>query len=286
MENIAYRNIGLDLIRVTEAAAIVAGRWIGLGMHDATHHAATKAAVRALNSIEIQGHIVMGEEGRLGEYSPLSSGAAVGIGTGPELDVIIDPIDGTNLVIKGHSGAMSVIGIAPKGSVWSPDPSAVYMEKIIVDGDVADALVPECLDAPAAWTLALIARVKKKQVRDLAVIVLDRPRHSDLIEEIRLSGARILLRSEGDVEGALEAALHDRGADALMGIGGVAEGLIAACAVKALGGAMIARLAPQSESERLAVEAAGLDRKRVLNCDELVTSNQVYFAATGITNSV
>jgi fructose-1,6-bisphosphatase II len=160
------------------------------------------------------------------------------------------------------------------------------MEKIIVDSDVADALVPECLDAPAAWTLALIARVKKKSVRDLTVIVLDRPRHHDLMEEIRSSGARILLRAEGDVVGALEAAVRGRGADVLMGIGGVPEGLIAACAVKALGGAMLARLSPQTENERLAVEKSGLDTKRILNCDELVTSNQVYFAATGITDSV
>jgi fructose-1,6-bisphosphatase II len=160
------------------------------------------------------------------------------------------------------------------------------MEKIIVDRDVANALVPECLDAPAAWTLALIARVKKKPVRDLTVIVLDRPRHYDLIEEIRSSGARILLRQEGDVVGALEASLRGKGADILMGIGGVAEGLIAACAVKALGGAMIGRLAPQSEEERLGIEAAGLDKNRILTCDELVTTNKIYFAATGITTSV
>jgi fructose-1,6-bisphosphatase II len=286
MGKITYRNIGLDLIRVTEAAAISATRWIGLGMHDATHHAATKAAANALNSLEIDGRIVLGEEGRLGEYSPLSTGKKVGTGNGPELDVVIDPIDGTNLVIKGHAGATSIIAVAPRGVIWSPDPAAVYMEKIIVNSDAANALVPECMDAPAAWTLALIARVKQKSVRDLTVIVLDRPRHYDLIEEIRTSGARILLRAEGDVEGALEAALRGRGADLLMGIGGVAEGLIAACAVKAVGGGMLARLAPQSEHERVAVQAAGLDCKRILNCDELVTSNEIYFAATGITGSV
>jgi fructose-1,6-bisphosphatase II len=286
MENKAFHNIGLDLLRVTEAAAIGAGRWIGLGMHSATHHAASKAAASALKTVDIAGQIVLGEEGRLGEYSPLSTGKPVGSGNGPELDVVIDPIDGTNLVIKGHTGAISIIAVAPRGSIWSPDPSAVYMEKIIVDSDVADALVPECLDAPAAWTLALIARVKKKSVRDLTVIVLDRARHRDLMEEIRSSGARILLRAEGDVVGALEAAVRGRGADVLMGIGGVPEGLIAACAVKALGGAMLARLSPQTENERLAVEKSGLDTKRILNCDELVTSNQVYFAATGITDSV
>jgi fructose-1,6-bisphosphatase II len=285
MERIGYHNIGLDLIRVTEAAAITAGRWIGLGRHDATHHAATKAALKALNTMEMRGRIVMGEEGRLGEYSPLSSGVEVGTGHGPELDVMVDPIDGTKLVAKGHSGAVSVVAIAPTGAIWSPDPVAIYMEKIIVDRDVAGALVPECLDAPAAWTLALIARVKKKPVRDLTVIVLERPRHDDLIEEIRSSGARILLRQEGDVVGALEASLGGQGADILMGIGGVAEGLIAACAVKALGGAMIGRLAPQSEEERLGIEAAGLDKDKILTCGELVNANNIYFAATGITNS-
>jgi fructose-1,6-bisphosphatase II len=286
MAHKAFHNIGLDLLRVTEAAAISAGRWIGLGMQNATHHAATKAATAALNTLEIDGQIVLGEEGRLGEYSPLSTGKAVGTGDGPELDVVVDPIDGTNLVIRGHTGAISIVAVAPKGSIWSPDPSAVYMEKIIVDGEVGKALVPECMDAPAAWTLALIARVKKKSVRDLTVIVLDRARHRDLMEEIRSSGARILLRAEGDVVGALEAAVRNRGADVLMGIGGVSEGLIAACAVKALGGAMLARLSPQTENERLAVGKAGLDTKRILSCDELVTSNQVYFAATGITDSV
>jgi fructose-1,6-bisphosphatase II len=231
MAHKAFHNIGLDLLRVTEAAAISAGRWIGLGMQNATHHAATKAATAALNTLEIDGQIVLGEEGRLGEYSPLSTGKAVGTGDGPELDVVVDPIDGTNLVIRGHTGAISIVAVAPKGSIWSPDPSAVYMEKIIVDGEVGKALVPECMDAPAAWTLALIARVKKKSVRDLTVIVLDRARHRDLMEEIRSSGARILLRAEGDVVGALEAAVRNRGADVLMGIGGVSEGLIAACAV-------------------------------------------------------
>lgn len=285
MENIGYHNIGLDLIRVSEAAAINAGRWIGLGMRDATHHAATKAAAEVLNSMEMRGHIVMGEEGRLGAYSPLSSGVEVGTGNGPELDVVVDPIDGTNLVVKGHAGAISVVAITPRGAIWSPDPSAIYMEKIIVDRDVAGALVPECLDAPAAWTLALIARVKKKQVRDLTVIVLERPRHNDLIEEIRSSGARILLRQEGDVVGALEASLRGKGADVLMGIGGVAEGLIAACVVKSLGGGMIGRLSPQSEEERSSIEAAGLDKNRILTCDELVNTNNIYFAATGITNS-
>jgi fructose-1,6-bisphosphatase II len=169
--------------------------------------------------------------------------------------------------------------------MWSPFP-AVYLEKIVIDREAASALVPECMAAPAAWTLALVARVKKKAVRDLSVLILDRPRHYDLIEEIRTAGARVLLRDEGDAEGALIAATPNVGADLLMGIGGASQGVIAACAVKAMGGAMLARLAPQSEEERQAIRAAGLDEKRTRAGDELVSSPEIFFAATGITDSV
>jgi fructose-1,6-bisphosphatase II len=154
-----------------------------------------------------------------------------------------------------------------------------------VDREAADALAPECLDAPAAWTLALIARVKGKAVRDLAVIVLARARHVHLIEEIRETGARILLREEGDAEGALVAATVGTVADVLMGIGGASQGVLAACAVKALGGGMLARLAPQSEAERTAVLEAGLDTQRIYKLDEIVSGDQIFFAATGITDS-
>ncbi|MCI0393575.1 MAG: fructose-bisphosphatase class II family protein [Chloroflexi bacterium] len=284
MDALTTRNIGLDLIRVTEATALSAARWSGLGMRDGAHHAATQAMVRALSQADISGRIVIGEESRLGEFSPLSTSKRVGTGNGPPLDVVVDPIDGTNLVVKGHPGAISLVAVAPAGAMWSPDPAAIYMDKIVVDRDAAEVLVQECMDAPAAWTLALLARVKKVPVRDLTVIVLDRPRHRDLIEEIRAAGARVVLRSEGDAEGALEAALPNAEADMLMGIGGVSEGVIAACAVKALGGAMLGRLAPQSEEEKEAILAAGLDINRVLTSDELVASNEVYFAATGITS--
>jgi fructose-1,6-bisphosphatase II len=159
------------------------------------------------------------------------------------------------------------------------------MDKIVVDVDAAHALVPECMNAPAAWTLALVARVKQKSVRDLTVVVLERPRHEGLIEEIREAGARILLREEGDAEGALVAAAPDTNVDVLLGVGGVSEGVIAACAVKAMNGAMLARLAPQSEEERASVVTAGLDPNRVFTADDLVGGNQIFFAATGITDS-
>jgi fructose-1,6-bisphosphatase II len=239
----------------------------------------------ALNSLDMRGRIVIGEDDRLAGDDLLRSGQTVGSGRGPEVDVVVDPIDGTNLLIKGHSGAISVVGVAPRGSMWSPVP-AVYMEKIIVGHEAAAMLVPECLDAPAAWTLALVARARKKSVQDMTVVVLNRARHTDLIEEIRASGARIMLRDEGDVEGALLAVASGSGIDLLMGIGGASQGVIAACAVKAMGGAMLARLAPQSESESAAIKAAGLDAKRILRCHELVAGEEIFFAATGITNSV
>ncbi len=159
------------------------------------------------------------------------------------------------------------------------------MDKIVVDRQAAEALVPECMDAPAAWTLALIARVKKKAVRDLSVVVLARARHEDLIEEIRATGARIMLREDGDVVGALMSAMVGTGIDILMGIGGASQGVLTACAVKALGGAMLARLTPQSQEEREAVIEAGLDIKRIYTCSDLVQSDDIYFSATGITDS-
>lgn len=277
------RNIGLDLVRVTEVTALAAGRWLGLGNREGAHRTATEAMAKAINMVDIDGCIVIGEEGRLGEHTPLDSGQKVGTGNGPEMDVVVDPIDGTESVVRGYPGAISVVSVAPRGSMWAPGP-AVYMEKIVVDREAANFLVPECMDAPAAWTLALVARAKNKAVRDLLVIVLDRPRHYDLIEEIRIAGARVLLRSDGDTAGALIAATPGIGADLLMGIGGVPEGVTAACAVKAMGGGMLGRLAPQSNEERVALEAAGLDTKRILRCDELVSSNQIFFAATGVTD--
>ena len=199
--------------------------------------------------------------------------------------MVVDPIDGTDLLVNGKPGAISLIGVTPKGAMWSPPSCAVYMDKIVVDRTAAAALVPECMDAPAAWTLALVARAKGKEVRDLSVVILDRTRHQDLIEEIRAAGARIMLRTEGDAEGALEAAIDGPGADILMGIGGVSEGVIAACAVKALGGGILARLAPQSEEENREIMACDVDPKRILSCDEMIRTDDIYFAATGITNS-
>lgn len=277
------RNLGLDLVRVTEAAALSAGRWMGLGKRDEADQVAAEAMFKALNTLDMDGHIVVGEEAKLDIHSPLDSGQRVGTKDGPEMDVVVDPIEGRNLLARGHPDAIAVAGVAPRGSMWSPAP-AVYMEKIVVGREASDALVSECMDAPAAWILALVARVQRKEVHDLVVFVLDRPRHWDLIEEIRTAGARAMLRSDGDVSGALLAATPNAGVDILMGIGGVPEGVIAACAVKAMGGGMLGRLAPQSLEEHAAVKAAGLDTRQILTCDELVASNEIFFAATGITD--
>lgn len=279
------RNIGLDIIRVTETAALAAGRWIGSGDFMGAHRHACQAMRDALDTLDMNGLVVFGEEDRLGKASPLCSGQIVGTGDGPNVDVIVDPIDGTRLMVRGLPGAISIVCVAPQETVWSPVP-AQYMEKIIVDQEVADVLVPECMDAPAAWTLALIARAKEKAVRDLGVIVLDRPRHRDLIDEIRTAGARVFLRDEGDAEGALVTVTKGTGVDAVMGIGGASQGIMAACAAKAMGGGMLARLAPQSDEEKEAVEAAGLDIKRIWTQDEIVNTDQIFVAVTGITNSV
>ena len=278
------RNLGMDLVRATESAALSAARWMGFGKRDEPDQAAIEAMQKALNRLDIDGYIVVGEEGKLGTHSSLDTGQRVGTGKGPELDVVVDPIDGRNLLARGYSDAMAVAGAAPRGSMWAPHPDALYMDKIVVNREAAEALVPECMDAPAAWVLALVARVKNKDVRDLAVFVLDRPRHRDLVEEIRSAGARVLLRSDGDIAGALVAAFPQGQVDLLMGAGGVAEGVIAACAVKALGGAMLGRLSPQSDEERRAVKEAGLDTQEILNCAQLVSSDEIFFSATGITD--
>lgn len=284
--NVPFRNIGLELVRVTENAALAASRWIGSGNALGAHTAAHQAMYDTLSTAGINGYIAIAEEQRVEDQAILCDNTIMGDPNSDEVDVDIaaDPIDGTSLLVKGRPGAISVLGIAPRGTMWTPLP-AHYMNKIVVDRQAAAALVPECMDAPPAWTLALIARVKLKEVRDLTVVVLARARHEELIEEIRATGARILLLEEGDVAGALVAAFVGSGVDLLMGVGGASQGVLTACAVKALGGAMLARLAPQTKQEHEAILAAGLDTKKIYTNDDLVRSDQVFFSATGITES-
>jgi fructose-1,6-bisphosphatase II len=276
-------NLGMALVRVTEAAALSAGRYMGLDRSDEADYYAAVAMSEAFEYVNIEGHVVIGEETKHGTHSPLDSSLTVGSGNGPVMDVVADPVDGARLLAVGHSDAISVVGIAPRGSMWAPYPAA-YMEKIVVDHEAADVLVAECIDAPAAWTLALIARAKKKNIRDLVVFILSRTRHRDLIEEIRTAGARVMVRNHGDIAGALMAGTENVNIDVMMGTGGVSEGVISACAIKCLGGAMLGRLAPQSKEEHAAVLEAGLDTRQILTCDQLVKGRNIYFAATGITN--
>lgn len=280
-----YHNLGLDLVRATEAAALVAGRWMGLNEANRSDHYASQAMEHILNVINLEGRIVLSEVDKLEPDAPLHLHQSVGAGDGPQIDIIVDPIEGRRLLARGHPDVISVAVGAPRDAFWDAKP-AIYMDKIVVDAEVAPVLVPECLDAPAGWTLALVARAKKKAISDLVVFVLNRPRHQELIHEIRQAGARVILRSDGDIIGALQALLPQGGADIMMGIGNVAEGVIAACAARAANGAMLGRLTPQSEEELDAVQEAGLDIDRVLTMDEMVTSKQVFFAATGITDGV
>ena len=280
----ADRNLALDLVRVTEAAALAAGRWVGRGEKELGDQAAVEAMRHILGSIDMDGVVVIGE-GAKDEAPMLADGERVGTGRGPAVDVAVDPVEGTSLLAYGRPDSIAVIGLAPRGTMWSPGP-AYYMQKLVVGRDAHAAVSRLSLDAPLGETLAAIAEAKRRRVEDLAVFVLDKPRHVQLIAELRAAGARVLLRTDGDVAGALLAATPDSGVDALMGVGGTPEGVIAACAIVALGGAMFARLAPQRDDERRALAEAGTDVARVLTERDLVASDNVFFAATGITDGV
>lgn len=275
-------NLGLALVRATESAALSAGRWMGLGKPEDADRTASKTILEALNNVDINGTIVLSDR-KPDRPARIKSGSKVGNGDGPQVDVVIDAIDGVSQLSKGYPGAVAVVAVSPHGTMWAPAP-AMYMDKIVVNAEVAPYLVTECMMAPAAWTLALVARAKNKEVSDLTVFLLDRPRHIDLINEIQTAGARVMLRADGDISKGLQACMHQSGVDILMGAGGIPEGLLLACAVKALGGAMLGRLDPQSSEERDAIKDAMLDPNRVLNVDELVSSEDVFFAATGITD--
>jgi fructose-1,6-bisphosphatase II len=284
MSEAPQRNLALDLVRVTEAAALAAARWVGRGEKEAGDGAAVEAMRLVLATTEMNGVVVIGE-GAKDEAPMLYDGEKVGNGHGPSVDVAVDPVEGTNLLARGAPDAISVVGVAPRGTMWKPGP-AFYMKKLVVASDVAPVMTSKQMNAPVSKTLALIATAKGKTVSELAIFVLDKPRHVQLIAEIRATGARVLLRTDGDVAGALMAARLNSGVDALMGIGGTPEGVIAACAVRALGGCMLGQLAPQLPAESEAVRAAGLDTARVLTETDLVASDDVFFAATGITDGV
>src|SRR5262249_7015879 len=269
----------LDLVRVTEAAAMSAGRWVGRGDKEGGDGAAVDAMRRLINSLPMRGVVVIGE-GEKDNAPMLFNGEQVGDGTGPEVDVAVDPIDGTTLMSKGMPNALAVLAVAERGAMF--DPSAVfYMEKLAVGPDCADVID---IDAGVAENLRRIAAVKKTSVSDVTVCILDRPRHAQLVQEVRQTGARIRFISDGDIAGAISAARETSDVDVLMGIGGTPEGITAACALKCLGGAIQAKLWPRDDAEREKAIAAGHDLERVLTTDDLVRGENVFFVATGVTS--
>ncbi len=279
----SHINLGFELARATEMTALASGRYVGLGLRNRADEVATETLYRELNEIPFNGYIVGSAHKGLMHHDPTAQAIQVGRGHGPPMDVVFDAVDGANLLAQGRPGAISVISATPHHTLWCPEP-ALYMQKIVVDRRVASALVPECLNAPPGWVLALVARELGKDISDLVVFVLDRPRHMNLLVEIRQAGARAQIRFDGDVAGALQAGNPDSRIDVLMGTGGAVEGLIAAAGVKALGGAIVARLAPQSDAERRESLEAGHDLDHIFTTDELVQSDQIFFASTGITD--
>ena len=271
------KNLALDLVRVTEAAALASARWLGKGNNDAGDQAAVDALRLSFNSLHVKGRVIIGE-GEKDNAPMLFNGEEVGTGHGPALDVAVDPVEGTKLLAYGRPNAISVVGIAPAGTMYNPGPS-VYMQKLVVppaSRDVVD------IDAPVKENLKNIAKSLGKDVDDLVVFVLDKPRHEKLIHKIREAGARIQLHTDGDVAGALMAVDPRSEVDVMMGTGGTPEGVLAACAIKGIGGQMLARLDPQSYVEKEAIREAGIDTRDILTVDTLVRSDEVFFAATGI----
>ncbi|NLC69906.1 MAG: class II fructose-bisphosphatase [Desulfuromonadaceae bacterium] len=279
MPDRVFRNLGMELVRVTEAAALSAARFMGTGDKEAGDGAAVDAMRAVLQHIEMDGLVVIGE-GEKDEAPMLFNGERVGNGCPPQMDVAVDPVEGTRLLAFGRPNAIAVIAVAPRGSFWAPGPS-LYMDKIVVEKEAAEVID---ITLSATENLHRIADALGRPVSDLTVFVLDKPRHEGLINDIRKAGARISLQSDGDVLGAVMAAIPGTGIDVLMGIGGTPEGVIAAAAVKAIGGGMQGRRAPQKDYERQALAVLeGEDAGRVLSLDDLVRSEDAFFAATGIT---
>ncbi|WP_328357712.1 class II fructose-bisphosphatase [Streptomyces sp. NBC_00445] len=273
------RNLALELVRVTEAAAMAAGRWVGRGDKNGADGAAVRAMRTLVSTVSMNGVVVIGE-GEKDEAPMLFNGERVGDGTGPECDIAVDPIDGTTLTAKGMPNAIAVLAAADRGSMF--DPSAVfYMDKLVTGPDAADFVD---IDAPVSVNIRRVAKAKRSTPEDVTVVILDRPRHEGIIKEIRDAGARIKLISDGDVAGSIYALREGTGVDMLLGIGGTPEGIISACAVKCLGGTIQGKLWPKDDEERRRAVDAGHDLDRVLMTDDLVSGENVFFVATGITD--
>ncbi len=273
------RNLALELVRVTEAAAMAAGLWVGRGDKNGADGAAVNAMRQLIHTVSMNGVVVIGE-GEKDEAPMLFNGEHVGDGNGPECDVAVDPIDGTRLAALGMGNALSVLAVSPRGSMF--DPSAVfYMDKLATGPEAADVVD---IRLPVAENIARVAKAKRESPSDVTVVILDRPRHAKIVEEVRATGARIKFITDGDVAGAIMAAREGTGHDLMLGIGGTPEGIIAACAIKTLGGVIQGRLWPKDDDERQKALDAGHELDRVLDTDELVHGEDVFFVATGITD--
>ena len=274
------RNLGLDLVRVTETAAMGAARWLGRGNKAEVDRAAVEGMRLHLSTIDIDGEVVIGE-GEKDGAPMLYNGEKVGRGTGMVVDVAVDPVDGTTLTASGLPNAIAVIALAEgRGSMYAPG-SLVYMDKIAGGPEAAGTID---LEAPVAHNLAQVAKANGKEMNDLRVLILDRPRNQPHIDAAREAGARIALFRDGDVAAAIATAQEDHEADILLGIGGSPEAVLAAAALKCIGGEIQTRLWPRDDAERRFAEEQGLDLNQVLTIDDLVSSNNVFFAATGVTN--
>jgi fructose-1,6-bisphosphatase II len=273
------RNLAMELVRVTEAAALAAGRWVGRGDKEAADQAAVDAMRLMLDTVSMDGFVVIGE-GEKDQAPMLFNGEQVGDGRGPAVDVAVDPIDGTRLTSVGQPNALSVVALAERGTMFFPG-AAVYMEKVATGPEAAGAID---ITVPPEQNVARVAEAKGVKPEDITVVILDRDRHQDLIARCRAAGSQVFLITDGDVAPAIAAARPGTGVDMLIGIGGTPEGVIAAAALKCLGGAIQGRLYPRNDDERAALVDAGYDIARVLTTDDLVSGQDVFFAATGITN--
>jgi fructose-1,6-bisphosphatase II len=272
------RNLALELVRVTEAAAMAAGRWVGRGDKTAADQAAVDAMRAMLDSVSMEGVVVIGE-GEKDEAPMLFNGESVGDGTGPQVDVAVDPLEGTRLTALGQPNAIAVIAVAERGTMFFPG-AAVYMEKIAVGPSGIDVVD---IDASPTENVEAVAKAKGVSTREISVVVLERDRHQMLIDELRDAGAKVNLIRDGDVAPAIAAAQAGTGVDLLYGIGGTPEGVISAAALKCVGGGIQGRLWPRDDEERQKLVDAGLDPKRVLTTDDLVAGQDVFVAATGVT---
>lgn len=272
------RNLALEIVRVTEAGAIASAKYMGQGDKEGGDGAAVDAMRAFLKTVSMDGTIIIGE-GEKDEAPMLYNGEKVGSGNGPKVDIAVDPVEGTNLLALGRPNAITVLGIADGGSMWDPG-SSYYMNKLCVGKEAKDVI--DIRDT-ITNNLNRIAKALDKDISEVTVFILDKPRHKEMIREIREVGARITLHTDGDVMGTLLAAMPDTGVDVLMGIGGTPEGVISACAIKALDGGMQGMRAPQKPDEVAALEKDGVDVNQVLGLDDLVSCDNTFFAATGIT---